>query len=251
MIWEKKIIKKTISHVSETNHEYSPLMRVGIETYPIPFFGCMSDARVVTLGLNPSCNEFRNRKWDGITNENLWEKLVGYFASQDPPPHRYFGVWTAAISHINASYLKDTVHLDLSPRATRAAGQFQTEPSISLFIKMLREDAHIWLGAVEAMQEIEIILSAGSATKKYFINEFIKSELNDLRIRLEGDWQRGAGPGQTAFHTLILPSGREIPFFFCSTGPSAPGGGPILENALYTNAQRINKIRKSTSKKRG
>ena len=239
---ERSIIKKTCSHIDNTNHQYKTLMRANIVTHPIPYFGCLSKAEVATLGLNPSSKEFtKNRNWPKIiSEEELRERLCGYFYSVNPPPHRFFEPWSRALVHINASYKNDTVHLDLSPRATRAAGQFGSDPLRSRFLEMLREDAHIWIEAVEAMKSLKIILAAGSATKKYYINEFIKSELSDRGVRLEGDWRRGKGSGQTAFHTLILPSGRQLPMFFCSSGPAKPLD---LIRAIQTHALRIKNLR--------
>lgn len=243
---ERNIVNKTISHVAKTASSYNPLMRPGISTHPIPFFGRLSNARVVTLGLNPSSKEFtRDRNWpETITPEKLCERLVCYFDSADILPHKFFDAWSEALAHINSSYKNDAVHLDLSPRATRAAGSFKTNPNLSLFLDMLRADAHIWVDAIEAMENIELILAAGSASKEHYINEFIKLELCEvINIHLEGNWKRGKGPGQTAFHTLIMPSGKQIPMFFCSTGPAAPNGGPILVNAVRENASKINIIR--------
>lgn len=248
--FEINVVNKTLAHVTNTAHKYNTLMRSDITTHPIPFFGRLSNARVVTLGLNPSSKEFtRNRRWpQTIAPEKLSERLVGYFESIEPKPHSFFNAWSAALLHINSLYTKDAVHLDLSPRATRAAGSFKTEPNLSLFLDMLREDAHIWIGMIEAMEHIELILAAGSASKKYYINEFIKSNFCK-GIHLEGNWQRGMGSGQTACHTLVLSNGREVPMFFCSTGPAAPNGGTILVDAVKKNASSINAMRARLCKK--
>lgn len=243
------IIKKTRSHVDNTCDRYGNLMQANLVTHPIPYFGRLSNAKVVTLGLNPSSKEFtNNRNWpQSITSESLRDRLCGYFDSVAPPPHRFFKPWSDALIHINASYKLDTVHLDLSPRATRAASQFGFDPLRSLFLEMLISDAFIWLEAIEAMESIEIILAAGSATNHYYINEFIQSELRDKGVRLEGDWRRGNGPGQTVFHMLILPNGRKVPMFFCSTGPAArhnPNGqGHDLIQAVRSHAMEINMAR--------
>jgi hypothetical protein len=244
------IIRKTRSHVDNTCDRYGNLMRAGLVTHPIPYFGRLSNAKVVTLGLNPSSKEFtNNRNWPQlISSEDLRDRLCGYFDSVAPPPHRFFEQWSRSLAHINASYKLDTVHLDLSPRATRSARQLTAAPLRSLFLKMLRADSCIWIEAIEAMNSVEIILAAGSATNQYYINEFIKEELFDIGVRLEGNWQRGQGPGQTAFHILILPNGRQVPMFFCSTGPAAPHDprypDGVLVHAVRTHAMEINKWRK-------
>lgn len=247
--FEMSILRKTLAHVENTRDQYDRLMRPGLVAHPIPYFGRLSNAKVVTLGINPSSKEFTvKRNWPNpISIEDLRDRLCGYFDSQTPPPHKFFNEWSNALSQINASYNSDTVHLDLSPRATRAAGQFGSDPLLSLFLQMLREDSCIWLEAINKMQSLEIILAAGSATKKYYINEFIKSELRDKGVMLEGAWKRGVGSGKIAFHKLILPNDRQIPMFFCSTGPAAPHGRDNLNGglvkAIQAHALEINKWR--------
>jgi hypothetical protein len=171
----------------------------------------------------------------------ITERLISYFESTITS-HPWFKPWIDALKHINASYESNAVHLDLSPRATYPVSHFTSKEDRSLFLEMLYEDAPIWIRAIEVIEDqIEIILAAGSATKEYYINKFIKAKLKDHKVRLEGDWKCGSGPGQTAFHTLILPSGRQIPLFFCSTGPS---NGPVLVDAIRKNASEINAKRR-------
>ncbi len=241
---ETDIVNETIKHVAETSDQFTPLMERGVMTYPIPFFGNLSRARVITLGLNPSNKEFIfERKWcTNMPKDAIAKKLFSYFKST-VPHHPFFTPWQEALKYIGASYESDAVHLDLSPRATYRVSHFTSKEDRLLFLEMLHKDAPIWIRAMEAIaDQIEIILAAGSATKEYYINEFIKAELGEYNVHLEGDWERSKGPGQIAFHTLILPSGRKIPLFFCSTGPS---NRAVLVEAIRKNAPQINSKRNS------
>ena len=132
------IIRKTRSHIDNTCDRYGKLMRTGFVTHPIPYFGRLSNAKVVTLGLNPSSKEFtKKRNWPpSISSDDLHDRLSGYFDSVAPPPHKFFESWSGALTHINASYNHDAVHLDLSPRATRHCGRRHSshrppEPTLS------------------------------------------------------------------------------------------------------------------------
>jgi hypothetical protein len=127
------------------------------------------------------------------------------------------------------SYTSDAAHIDLSPRATNCRkGELK-----ALFVKMLKTDASIWIEALRSAPKCKLILAAWSATnasKSGYINEFISEKLSDTGVRLRDPWYRkkGAGAGQTASQTICLPEGREIPFFFCSTGPSSKNDGPAV-----------------------
>ena len=55
----------------ETKHsseKFPELFRNGEPKYPIPFFGNLLKAEILTVGLNPSADEFNNRGWkDGLS----------------------------------------------------------------------------------------------------------------------------------------------------------------------------------------
>lgn len=236
---ERKVIEAAIGLVARTRERYAPLMPPLAETPPIPFFGRLARARVVTLGLNPSTREFADaRRWPPrLDGEGLACRLAAYFESDAPPPVDWFAPWAAALLSIGSSYTVDAAHIDLSPRATRSAGTFKRAPEKLLFLEMLRTDAPLWVMALESAPDLKCVLTAGSATNSHYLNEFIMRELAGAGVRLRGDWRRRPGPGQVAFHVLSLPSGRECPFFFCSTGPSRDNA--ILPQAVGVHASQI------------
>src|ERR1700722_19730298 len=70
--------------------EYSPpkfLFRDDIQNHPIPFFGNLINAEVVTIAANPSSTEFvpwRNWGKQRLPADVLTSRLVGYFKSTQP-----------------------------------------------------------------------------------------------------------------------------------------------------------------------
>ncbi len=80
---------------TEENHireQYGAILRRNIPLHPIPFFGVIENARVVTVGLNPSTTEFTEAgRWPQIlTPCELAQRLVRYFRDPEIPPHYWF-----------------------------------------------------------------------------------------------------------------------------------------------------------------
>jgi hypothetical protein len=175
----------------------------------------------------------KRRNWSRVTDAALPDELVNYWTNEDRIPHPWFKPWEAVISDLGGAYTLNAAHIDLSPRATNCRkGELR-----SLFISMLQTDSPIWIEALRCAKKCKLVLASGSATNASrggYINEFISENLPMAGVRLLGSWRRKKGSGQTACHTICLPGGREIPFFFCSTGPT------INKGSVLINACRIN-----------
>jgi hypothetical protein len=234
---EQQLVHMALQIAADTTRDYSALMPER-QCRPLPFFGPIERAKVITFGLNPSTGEFtKQRSWSGVTDA-LAEELVNYWTNSRRAPHEWFQPWETVLSELGVSYTSDAAHIDLSPRATNCRkGELR-----SLFVKMLQTDASIWIEALRRAPKCKLILAAGSATnasKSGYINEFISEKLSDTGVRLGGPWSRKKGAGQTASQTICLPEGREIPFFFCSTGPSK--NGTVLIEACRVNIAALKK----------
>lgn len=229
---EQNLVRMSLQIATNTASKYSELMPVR-SCRPIPFFGPIERAKVITFGLNPSTKEFtKKRNWSRITDAELPDELVNYWTNEERTPHKWFQPWETVLSELGVSYTSDAAHIDLSPRATNCRrGELK-----SLFISMLQTDAPIWINALRCAAKCKLILAAGSATNASYINEFISQKLPETGVRLQLDpWCRN-GEGQTACHTISLPDGGpEIHFFFCSTGPSSPKKGAVLVKACQIN----------------
>jgi hypothetical protein len=216
---EQKLVRMALNIAADTALDYSALMPER-QCRPVPFFGPIERAKVITFGLNPSTGEFtKQRRWSEVTDAALADELVNYWTNPRRTRHEWFQPWETVLSELGVSYTSDAAHIDLSPRATNCRkGELK-----ALFVKMLKTDASIWIEALRSAPKCKLILAAGS-------NEFISEKLSDTGVRLRDPWYRkkGAGAGQTASQTICLPEGREIPFFFCSTGPSSKNDGPAV-----------------------
>jgi hypothetical protein len=112
---------------------------------PIPFFGDLENAEVLTLAVNPSPTEFHDdRCWKPkMEAKELSFRLVNYFRIWSPPAHGWFTPLETKLRLQGCSYLSNTAHVDLSPRATRVMSDFEDQPEI--FRKMVAQDANKWL----------------------------------------------------------------------------------------------------------
>jgi len=235
---EQQLVDMALRVTEKTASQYAELAPTRIRWHPLPFFGSLDRARVITLGLNPSTNEFtRQRNWPfEITSVELAERLVNYWNVEIPGPHPWFRPWSTVLTDMGASYALDAAHVDLSPRPTNG----RKSELRTLFISMLQTDALLWMEALNRAPNCKLILAAGSATNDSFgyINEFIANRLSPTGVRLAGCWRRQRGEGQTAWQTIRLPEGREVPLFFCSTGPTRHGGATLV-NACRANMEAL------------
>ena len=101
------------------------------ETTPVVSFGDFTVARIATLGINPSSNEFmsssgllsndkkRLADWENgkPADADVWLKCQNYF--RGPNAYwRWFQPLEDLLSSVDSSYKKNACHLDLSPWAT-------------------------------------------------------------------------------------------------------------------------------------
>jgi hypothetical protein len=88
--------------------------------YPVPFFGDIRRARILTVALNPSWTEFRPaRQWlANLDAQALTTRLLHYFDLPFPECHTWFAPWENALLHLGCSYKQDAAHIDLSPYPT-------------------------------------------------------------------------------------------------------------------------------------
>ena len=91
-----------------------------VRTYPIPFFGPLNYADVLTLSLSPSTTEFsKERDWPQvISNNQLAARLVNYFSLPEIKGHNWFSDLDDALWPIGRSYSLNCAHIDVSPWPT-------------------------------------------------------------------------------------------------------------------------------------
>jgi hypothetical protein len=107
------------------------ILRDGIPLHPVPFFGNLDCAAIVTIGLNPSSTEFEPwRSWpnEAMTPDDLARRLAGYFRSVNPRPHSWFGEYQEALGIIGGDYKINAVYLDLTPWPTLSPTYLSKRP---------------------------------------------------------------------------------------------------------------------------
>lgn len=100
--------------------EYGTILRPGIPLHPIPFFGVIENAKVITVGLNPSSTEFVDGRWPTTlpTPCELTRRLVDYFRLSHTPPHHWFAELQWSLEILRCPYSLGAAHVDLSPWTT-------------------------------------------------------------------------------------------------------------------------------------
>jgi hypothetical protein len=229
------LVAELQAHVTATDLAYTRNYKSGVRTYPIPFFGDLPSARVVTVGLNPSATEFEGRGWPrALDAAALTDRLRRYF---DGTPHSWFARWEDALALIGASYRVDAAHLDVSPRATASAGSV---PDRALFERMLIADLPWMVRFLREATSVRLLMIAGTATQRYYLNEFLRRYLPPSEARLEGSLSRPPGRGKVLYHTLVLGS-RRIPTYFCSASPSDRRDPGLLAERVGHDAVLLNR----------
>src|SRR6266446_4466058 len=91
------------SEVKRTKPQYP---RNAVRGCPIPFFGNVLEARVLTVGVNPSSTEFNgDRQWQEPLSQPEWqERLLNYFKWPEVPAHAWFETWSICLELLGVSY---------------------------------------------------------------------------------------------------------------------------------------------------
>jgi len=204
-------------YVSLTAPRYVTLFNPGVVTHPICCFGDPSDAKVITVGLNPSDGEFApGREWPTSSMEHLL--LAKRYRTYFTTPHRWFAPWSEGSKHVGASYEDGSaVHIDLSPRATRSVSDLKKWWEQELFLEMVERDLWVCLGTLKLCKKANLVMMAGSVTGRYYINEFLQRFAPDYGYSLDGVFNRLKHPGRAKVAWHELSGGdRPLKVFFAA-----------------------------------
>lgn len=216
-----QFLERLVETVATTNSQYAPLLKPGVTTCPMPFFGNPITAEFVTLGVNPSATEFNGGRWptSGVSTARLQERLINYFTDAVVPAHRWFDGYENCLGVLGRSYREDTVHVDLSPRATKAMGSADRH----LFVRMVAGDLTTFIETLKLCRSVKAGLMSGSVTGRYYFDEFLSRYLPaSYKLRLRERLEVRAR-GATSLYELVGPE-LQMPVLFCSTSPSGDGG---------------------------
>src|SRR6266487_2835529 len=97
---------------------------------PIPFFGDIRRADVITLALNPSHLEFNpDRLWqigqgvNSLTPVGLTNRLLSYFHLRQVAHYNWFNAFEEGLAAIGCSYKTNAAHIDVHPLPTKFVHQ--------------------------------------------------------------------------------------------------------------------------------
>jgi hypothetical protein len=234
-----RFLTEVMAECMATDHRYTALRRPGLRAYPIPFFGRIETATVLTVGVNPSPGEFEDGRWPLDANAHyVSERLLRYF-EKGQLTHPWFDAWRDALRQLDISYESgDAAHVDISPRATIPMGQVS---EIDLFLKMVRADTKWLFRLLASLERPRLLLIAGCVTKKLYMVRFLRECAPSYGFLVLGKEQE-SGSGRVGYHAFES-SGRQIPAFFCSVSPSERNAARcLLVDRIQAHAPRLSMV---------
>jgi hypothetical protein len=127
-----ELVEKELAAFRELQLAHPSLFPDNNRLYPIPFFGDIRRAEVITLALNPAHTEFAPaRRWpigDGagsLTPMGLTNRLLSYFHMARIPPHDWFNACESGLLALECSYRTNAAHIDIHPLPTKFSLEMQ------------------------------------------------------------------------------------------------------------------------------
>lgn len=223
-------LKNLHLEMMQTNSQFPKNLAAG---WPIPFFGDVLSARVLTVGVNPSDREFNpTRGWHQVSDLEQWQaRLLGYFQNDQVRPWVWFETWSICLALLDLSYISGAAHLDISPRPTTP--MLAPVTNQSEFRRMAEQDVKWFFALLNQLPQVQLLLVAGPIPRgdgrKQQLAEFIRetSSLHGAR------WEE-AKPLPRLF-TETHPQG--LPVFTCQFEPEVHG--------LYSMVRQVNEHRET------
>jgi hypothetical protein len=230
---------RTLSDLNEeaprVRASYSDLFDPTLDTIPIPFFGNVLTAKVITVGLNPSDGEIKGRGWpQPVTPTVVYDRLVNYFNNTQFRAYPWFSTWERGLGELGVSYADGTAaHVDLCPWATRPMSAL---PDHDRFALLVSQSIPWFWRCMRAATNLGLVMMAGAVTKKYYLNEFLAKAGSPDGDELVGRVTR-SGSAFVGYHQLRLSS-KLYPVFFCSVSPSSRSSA-MLPIRIHENRERL------------
>ena len=244
----RSVIGRAEAEVLMSDTRYRHLYDEGLTTRPIFCFGNVSVSKYLTIGANPSADDFRAGRW-GVGD--LASQSFTYF--NRVLPHDFFANWGSALMPLLSQerYSNGNLaHLDVSPRATkslRAINQLG-DPFIDDFLKMARGDAgYLFLMLATVWPQVRGLFAAGTITKRKYVDEFL-AEMGrpyGFQFRSKKEFPgRAKTPGVCSKMYDVRFAGRSVPLFFCHVGASAdkPGDQEYFKAQIKDNADYLRSV---------
>nr|WP_318660711.1 hypothetical protein [uncultured Treponema sp.] len=163
--------------------KFAELFDKNIPLVPIPFFGNISSAKIITIGANPSSTELKRNFWsEKISSNKILDRLLNYF---DYSPHEWFDTYEQGLMKIGYSYHDGTAaHIDLCPWATYSLRNIENKKMTNKVIELFKQSKYSFQELMINHISANFTLMAGSVTKKYYIDKFVTDFVNKDKIEL-------------------------------------------------------------------
>lgn len=209
------LLNKTLSYFNQFQNEHFVVM----PSLPILYFGDTvsyknSSIKIVTVGKNPSVNEFRLKKTDDYSfirfpkwnenDKNLQESLDSYF--ENNPLKSWFSSFEPILNGLNASYYKGSklnraIHTDIcSPLATNPTWSLLNDNQRETLFK---EGIILWKQLIEELQPDFLFVSI----PKNLFHEIFSSSGKELVVfETKKDGEERKKPYQVFLYEYHLKS---------------------------------------------
>jgi hypothetical protein len=223
------LIEELSQEIAHTNHQFPAL---GVQPQPIPFFGKVENAEVLTIGVNPSQGEFAPwRNWPRdlpLPASELIERLTAYFQGAPAGPHPWFLPWEVTLNRLGWSYKEGrAAHLDLSPRATMAMSLAASNGHGPLFRAMVLQDLGWLFRELRFCSSARVLMVAGQVIgpkdRLQSIGDFLREDAGNHGF----NWQDEDGEQALVANDETV----NLSVFQSPTGPSAKN--PYLMIACF------------------
>ncbi|MEJ6776481.1 MAG: hypothetical protein QNK85_04060 [Crocinitomicaceae bacterium] len=217
------LVAKTLKHY----HAFISEKIVVSPSLPILYFGDLSrygrsELKIVTVGKNPSNNEFKLSKNDSYSfvrfqkwrsrEENLIETLNAYFKTI--PLKNWFSSFEPILNGLDSSYYGGkkpniAIHTDIcSPLATWPTWSKLTDQEKS---RLFKDGHQIWLQLIEELQPDIMLISIPHALFSSVVSSNGESLLT---FNQKKDGSPRSKPYEVTVHNYVLRSGKTVKVVF-------------------------------------
>jgi hypothetical protein len=159
-----KLVENELAWFSEVRAGHPGLFPPQDNLYPIPFFGDIRRADVLTLALNPAWTEFREeRYWLPTTQApavapTLASRLLHYFDLPVPEQHQWFDNCQKALLYIGCSYERNAAHIDVHPLPTNFVRDLGHQDAEALRVIIDNRSASHLLEVLKLVDRVKLVL---------------------------------------------------------------------------------------------
>jgi hypothetical protein len=216
-----ELVGRAREFVRAHTRDIDPLLPfTGRDWQPIPFFGRLESATVITVAMNPSGAEFSpERRWRAdMSAAEIAERLHGYFLNTQPPPYGWFREKCEAPTLRGRGLTFGNgglAHVDALAIPTKPPTPIK-EPLLALAKRM----DWTMFEALKLATNARVFVVTGSLTGSYDLHRWIAERGASYGVALDRKPERPSGGDFAAPYVVSFSDGRKVPMLFTSRGPS-------------------------------